>query len=99
MLLGGYLISLNVVWLLQYLQNFFSSMRLGVFRLFLEVVYLEIPLLLLSACGLFRHSHSRVMVMRAPLLLPIIKCHSCSYNIPSISRFHVKYQVFSQFLF
>ena len=57
--------------LLQWVQNFFSSKRLVVFRRFLVLVYRDTPGERLS--GFVRHSvHSSVTIMRAPLLLAII---------------------------
>jgi len=68
-----YLISLWLVCLLQWVQNFFSSNREVVFRRFLVVVYRDTPGDRLLEFD--RHSvHSKVTIIRTPLAM-------CFYRI------------------
>jgi hypothetical protein len=59
------------VWRLQFGQNFFISNRLGVFRRFFIVVYLEIPAERLFVFVL-QSVHSSVIITRIPLVLAIV---------------------------
>lgn len=66
-----YLISLWLVWELQWVQNFLSSILPVVLRRFLVVVYRDTPAERLLV--LVRHSvHSRVTMIRTPFLLAMI---------------------------
>jgi hypothetical protein len=85
------------VCLLQWGQNLLNSKRPVVLRRFLVLVYRETPGERLS--GLLRHSvHSRVMMIRAPLLLAIIfqKARRELTQITIFSHFAANYQLIAE---
>ena len=73
-----YLISLWTVWVLQWVQNFLSSILPVVLRRFLVVAYRDTPGERLLV--LLRHSvHSKVTTMRTPFLLAIMFARNYLY--------------------